>query len=41
MRKKKPFLALNNTICENTKNRFVSKGLTHVFGKKMPVIWFI
>ena len=41
MRKKKPFLALNNTICENPKNRFVSKGLTHVFGQKMPVIWFI
>ena len=31
MRKKKPFLALNNTICENTKNRcFWSKNASYL-----------
>ena len=40
--KKEIFCRLyNNIIVESAKNRIFSKGLTHAFGKKIPIIWFI
>ena len=38
-RKKKPFLAIKNRIFQSLKNRTFPKGLTHVFGKKMPIFF--
>ena len=39
--KKKPFLAIKNRIFQSLKNRTFPKGLTHGFGRKMPIMRFI
>ena len=38
--KKKLFLTLKNDIFQSPKIAFF-QGITHAFGEKMPVIWFI
>ena len=40
-KKKKPFLTLTNSNFKSPKDRFFSNGLTHAFGQKRPIIWFI
>ena len=37
MKKKKPFLTIKTEFFKVQKITFFSKGLTHVFGQKMPI----
>ena len=39
--KKKPFYTIKRTIFDSPQNRIFAKGLTHAFGKKMPIFLFL
>ena len=39
--KKETFLPIKNIIFQSLKNRIFPKGLTHDFGQKMPIFFFL
>ena len=39
--RKETFLGYKNKIFQSPKNRIFPKGLTHAFGKKMPILSFL
>ena len=39
--RKETFLGYKNKIFQSPKNRIFPKGLTHAFGKKMPILFFL